>query len=169
MKRFKNSKRQYLCGILSGPSPSENRPVVVLCHGLGSNKESYTNQQLEKRLTEKNIATFRFDFSGHGESEGKQKDITLSQAIDDIHSAIEYLTKTDLQYSKLGLVGSSFGGSASLIAASQSDKVSFLALRSPISNYRDLDFKVKAGIALKLITGFGSLDYGRLIGKDLSE
>jgi dipeptidyl aminopeptidase/acylaminoacyl peptidase len=39
---------------------------------------------------------------------------------------------------KIGLLGSSFGGMASIIAASRSDDLYILALKSPVSDYRSM-------------------------------
>lgn len=87
-------------------------------------------------LNKYEITTFRFDFFGHGESEGNFEEITTSEAIDDILNALELLK--DLGYKKIGLVGSSFGGLASLIAASKTEDLQLLALKSPVSDYSDL-------------------------------
>jgi dipeptidyl aminopeptidase/acylaminoacyl peptidase len=87
-------------------------------------------------LNARGISTFRFDFFGHGESEGKFEDITLSEAVSDVLRAIHFLM--DSGYSKIGLMGSSFGGFASLIAASQMPWLTLLALKSPVSDYLGL-------------------------------
>jgi pimeloyl-ACP methyl ester carboxylesterase len=126
---FKNSKGVKLCGVLSGDSTEH---VIVIAHGLGSGKDRRTAATLEKRLNP-GIATFRFDFFGHGESEGQWEDITVSEAVDDILCAIEFLKKKG--FTKIGLVGSSFGGIASIIAASKSDDLYVLALKCPVSDY----------------------------------
>jgi hypothetical protein len=130
---FENSKGDKLCGIISDPSSDKVRPIVILSHGLSSSKDSRTYLGLEKILNNHKISTFRFDFFGHGESEGKFEDITISEAVDDILKAIEFLK--ELRYSKIGLFGSSFGGLASIIAASKRKDLFVLVLKSPVSNY----------------------------------
>lgn len=89
--------------------------------------------RLEEILNEYGLSTFRFDFFGHGESEGKFEEITTSEAADDVQNAINFLKESG--YKKIGLVGSSFGGMASIIAASKTDDVYVLALKSPVSDY----------------------------------
>ncbi|MFQ5834453.1 MAG: alpha/beta hydrolase family protein [bacterium] len=130
---FENTKENKLCGILANPTSNKEKPVIILCHGFSTSKDSYTNIRLEKILNEKGISTFRFDFFAHGESEGEFEDITISEAVDDILNAIRFLK--ELGYSKIGLVGSSFGGLASVIAASKTDDLFILALKSPVSGY----------------------------------
>jgi len=106
---------------------------VVLCHGFTTNKESETYLLLEKELNEKGIAVFRFDFFGHGESEGKFENITISEALDDTLRAIDFLKEQG--YSKIGLFGSNFGGMAALLAAAKSPELFVLALKAPVSDY----------------------------------
>ena len=87
---FENSKGDKLCGILSDPG---SKIIVVMCHGFASGKDSNTNKRLQKELNDKGIATFRFDFYGHEESEGDFENITISEAIDDTLKAIELYEK----------------------------------------------------------------------------
>lgn len=144
---FKNSKGDMLVGIVNNPSQGKNRPIIVLAHGLRSSKESGTYTTLSEKLAEKNISSFRFDFYGHGESEGKFENVTFTEAIDDLEKAIEYL-KT-LGYTKIGVMGSSFGGLASLIVASKRDDLILLALKSPVSNYSEKEEGTKEKEKLK--------------------
>ncbi len=130
---FKNSKGNKLCGILSNPTSSKEKPIIILCHGFSTNKDANTYMRLEKTLNDKEISTFRFDFYGHGESEGKFEDITISEAVDDVLNAIKFIR--DLGYKMTGLFGSSFGGMASIIAASKTNGLFVLALKSPVSDY----------------------------------
>ena len=135
---FKNSRGLILYGILSNPTGIKEKPVIILAHGHSSNKKTKSFTLLNQLLQEKGFSTFRFDFSGHGESEGKFEDTTVSVAANDIISAIQYLKSQG--YTKIGLVGSSFGGIASIIAASKSKDLFVLVLKSPVSNYADLIF-----------------------------
>lgn len=105
---------------------------MILCHGFTTSKDSYTYVRLEEILNGKGISTFRFDFFAHGESEGEFEDITISEAVDDILNAIKFMKESG--YSKIGLVGSSFGGIASVIVASKTDYLFILALESPVSD-----------------------------------
>ncbi len=104
-----------------------------MCHGFSTSKDSRTYVRLEEILNDKEISTFRFDFYAHGESEGKFEEITTSEAVDDVQNAIEFLKKSG--YEKIGLMGSSFGGLASILIASRSDDLFLLALKSPVSDY----------------------------------
>ena len=133
---FENSAGIKLCGILSNPTENKEKPIIIMCHGFSTSKDGRTFVRLEENLNEQGISTFRFDFFGHGESEGKFAEITTSEAIDDILQAIKFVRQ--FGHRKIGLVGSSFGGMASIIAASRSDDLYILALKSPLSDYKSM-------------------------------
>ncbi len=133
---FENSKGNKLWGILSNPTSHEEKPIIILCHGFSTSKEGRTYVRLEEILNNSGISTFRFDFFGHGESEGEFEEITTSEAVDDIQNAIRFLKESG--YKKTGLVGSSFGGMASIIEAGKTDDLYVLALKSPVSDYLGL-------------------------------
>jgi len=133
---FKNSKGDKLCGILSNPTTEKGKPIIVLCHGFFRSKDGNTYVGLERILNEKGISTFRFDFFGHGESGGKFEEVTTSEAVDDVLSAMKFLKESG--YRKIGLMGSSFGGMASIMAASKVNDLYVLALKSPVSDYSSL-------------------------------
>lgn len=139
---FKNSKGDKLRGIIVNPSGNNSNPIIILCHGFSTSKNSGTYLALKDRLSRHNISTFRFDFYGHGESEGKFEDITISEAVDDILQAIEFLVSED--FKNIGLMGSSFGGIASIMAASKTNRLFTLALKSPVSNYTNNEIETKS-------------------------
>ena len=130
---FSNSSGSKLCGVLR--SPAQSPLVIVICHGFNSSKDSLSHVLLARRLAEKGIASFRFDFFGNGESEGLHEDITTSEALDDLRCAVALLKK--LGYTKVGLFGSSFGGMTSILAASEMKDLQLLVLKSPVSQYSD--------------------------------
>ncbi|MCK4786450.1 MAG: hypothetical protein KAV87_22015, partial [Desulfobacteraceae bacterium] len=76
---FKDSKGNKLCGILSNPTSQKEKPIIILCHGFSTSKEGRTYVRLEEILNSSGISTFRFDFFGHGESEGIFEEITTSE------------------------------------------------------------------------------------------
>lgn len=139
---FKNSKGNKLCGILSNPISNKKQPIIILSHGFSTSKNSRTYLRLQNILNKHQISNLRFDFFGHGESEGKIEDITISEAVDDILNAIKFLKNQG--YTKIGLFGSSFGGIASLITASKTDDLFLLVLKSPVSNYEEKEIATKS-------------------------
>ncbi|MBI2583652.1 MAG: alpha/beta fold hydrolase [Candidatus Aenigmarchaeota archaeon] len=136
---FRSSSGAKLSAILSNPTGSKDSPIVVFAHGLASSKYNRTNPRFEKILNEKGISTFFFDFYGHGESEGLFENITAGEAVDDVLSAIRFLKERG--HRRIGLVGSSFGGLASSIAASKTQDLVFLAQRCPVSDFEEIELK----------------------------
>jgi esterase/lipase len=90
--------------------------AILMCHGLGSNKDNTSYLTLQTKLNASKITTFRIDLLGHGESDGEFDDLTLTETIDDILCAKQELERRG--YTKIGFIGSSFGGVGGIIAAS---------------------------------------------------
>lgn len=163
---FENTKKDQLSGIISNPSEDKQKPIIILCHGFASSKKSRTFICLENMLNKKKISTLRFDFYGHGKSQGKFEDITISEAAEDILKAIEFLKKEG--YQKIGLVGSSFGGIASIVAAGQTKDLYVLALKSPVSNYMEKSLMKYTKTEIKEWKEKGFIIYKSYKGKKLT-
>ncbi|OGK09444.1 hypothetical protein A2767_05355 [Candidatus Roizmanbacteria bacterium RIFCSPHIGHO2_01_FULL_35_10] len=90
---FKSKDGLKLCGIWHIPNQPTNK-AVILAHGLTVDKdEEGIFVELAELLKKKGFAVFRFDFRGHGESEGKSIDTTISGEVADIKSAINFVKK----------------------------------------------------------------------------
>ena len=70
MREFeiKNRDGLKLAGVLE--DGDKEKPLVILCHGLTSSKDSSTYTRLAEELNKNSIGSYRFDFHGHGKSEG---------------------------------------------------------------------------------------------------
>lgn len=96
-----------LCGLFS--KVNEDKTIVLMCHGLGSTKnEKKCFVFLTKALIENNINSFRFDFRGHGESEGSYLDVSMLNEKEDLENTLNYLKS--LGYKKIIVLGASFWG-----------------------------------------------------------
>jgi len=154
---FKNKEGLKLCGVLSDPTNDKSKPIVVVCHGDFSSKDSKAYVEIEKALNEKNISTFRFDFSGFGESEGNVENLTVSQGVRDIESAIEFLKASG--YSKIGLLGASFGGVASIMVASKSSDLFVLVLKSPVIDYPQNELRFRGEVRMENWQKLGYIEH----------
>ena len=130
---FRDRAGHRVSAILSAPPDSS--AMVILCHGFLSTKNSTTNKTLTRLLNEKGISTFRFDFFGQGESEGLFEDITVSLALEQTMAAVDLVLS--LGPGPLGLVGSSFGGLVSILAAARRAEVACLALKCPVVDFAE--------------------------------
>ncbi|MCP8310003.1 MAG: alpha/beta fold hydrolase [Candidatus Methylarchaceae archaeon HK02M1] len=108
--------------------PYKNAPCIVCLHGLESSKDSGKWLALSSRLCGEGYTCLRFNFRGCGEgmekSEGEFEDTSLTSRINDYQSALDFLQDTKkLDASRLGVVGSSFGGMVALVAQDKRVKV----------------------------------------------
>ena len=117
--------------------PGQQCPMVVFCHGFGGTKEGPLFELITDSLQKHGIASIRFDFNGHGESEGKFEEMTVPNEINDAKKVIEYVR--DLRYvSKIALVGHSQGGVvASMTAGEMGSDISAVVLMAPAAVLRD--------------------------------
>ncbi|KWW99154.1 Alpha/beta hydrolase fold [Carbonactinospora thermoautotrophica] len=119
--------------------PSASRPnAAVLVHGGGVTREEggfFT--RLASRLASAGIASLRFDFRAHGESEGRQEDLTLAGVVNDIRSAVAHVR--DVTGSgPVHVIGTSFGGGISAFFATRyPEQVQSLVLLNPLLNYKN--------------------------------
>jgi len=93
-------------------------PMVVFCHGFGGSKAGPIFELISDTLQAHGIASVRFDFNAHGESEGDFKDMTVPNEIEDAKKVVAYVR--DLKYvSDLAIVGHSQGGVVASMTAGQ--------------------------------------------------
>ncbi|MCP9447525.1 MAG: lysophospholipase [Nitrospira sp.] len=123
-----------VASLLSAPDGGSDR-IAVLCHGFLSSKTSTTNKTLTRILNERGIATFCFDFFGHGESEGPFELITNTVAVDQTMAALDLVRRNG--YRKIGLMGSSFGGLVSILTTAQRTDLACLALKCPVVDFAE--------------------------------
>lgn len=70
----------------------EKCPIVIICHGFGGNRDRGTTCTIGHQLPTENIASIRFDFNGHGESEGRFEDMTVPNEIEDAKCVYQYVS-----------------------------------------------------------------------------
>ena len=112
-----------LKGIIQKPElqQDEKCPMVIFCHGFSGRKDGPMFELIADTLKAHGIASIRFDFNGHGESEGEFKDMTVPNEIEDAKKVMEYVS--DLRYvSSLAIVGHSQGGVVAAMTAGQLSK-----------------------------------------------
>ena len=91
-------------------------PMVILMHGIFSSKDYGPMPQLARGLAEAGIASIRFDFDGHGKSEGRKQDMTIEKELADARAIWDYVQ--GLSYvNGVGLLGHSQGGVIASMAA----------------------------------------------------
>ncbi|WP_245805819.1 alpha/beta hydrolase [Bacillus alkalicellulosilyticus] len=116
--------------------PSEHKhPAVILLHGFtGTKLEPHRLfLKISRALEEMNVASFRFDFLGSGESDGHFEDMTVLKEVDQAEAILEYVkTHPSVDSDNIYLLGFSMGGLvASLVAGKRFNEVSKLLLLAP--------------------------------------
>ena len=128
---FVNSRGDTLSGVLHHPAQGTPRGAVILCHGMESNKESEKLVYLGRAMAQRNIMALRFDFRYVGESSGKFEDITYSGEVADLKAAHALMSSRNP--GKIAILGSSMGGTVSLLfAAQQSSLAALVTVAAPI-------------------------------------
>jgi len=129
-----NSEDYRLIGNLHLPM-QRNAPCIVLCHGLASSKDSEKWLTFARDLEYRGYAALRFNFRGCGWgnewSEGNFEDTTLTGRIKDYRAALNFLERSGrVDFNRLGVIGSSFGG-CTIIAANDPRPKAYIAMATP--------------------------------------
>lgn len=105
-KIYYESFNNKLCGILTNSNKTDK--IVIMCHGIRGNKdECGAFIKLSEELLKIGYSSFRFDFNGHGESDGLDKDMTITKEISDLETTVNMLQEKG--YKEIVLLGGSFG------------------------------------------------------------
>ena len=101
--------------------PSTTLPAVILCHGFAGIKE-FLLPEYAKSFAAAGYIALIFDYRGFGESKGERGRLVPAEQVVDIRNAITYMeTLEEVDSSRIGLWGSSFGG-ANVITTAAIDK-----------------------------------------------
>lgn len=113
-------------------------PLVIIMHGLGSDKDNMLFAALADSLQENGIASLRFDFNSHGKSEGNIVDMDFNNLQADAEKVLNYARKLDF-VSSISLAGHSMGGViASMVAGREgTNKIKSVVLFAPAVAIQD--------------------------------
>ena len=126
-----------LAAVIQTPDGKEKYPAVVICHGFASEKEFAPLQNLADYLEAEGIASIRFDFNGHGESEGRFQDMTVPNEIEDVKKVYAYVRSLP-EVTTISIAGHSQGGAvSSMIAGELGEKIRSVVLMAPAAVLRD--------------------------------
>ncbi|AUW45880.1 alpha/beta fold hydrolase (plasmid) [Rhizobium ruizarguesonis] len=113
------------------PNSVRDCPLVVLLTGDGPNgSKSSTWPNLTKKLNDRGLATFLFDFSGLGNSPGVYRELTLSTGCLNFRGVMEFLKAGDHDHNRVGAIGSSYGGNVILLEGADYPAVKAIGLKS---------------------------------------
>lgn len=119
-------------GIITYPrTKAGSFPCVVLSHGLLSSKESSKYIEIAEALANEGVMSIRFDYHGCGESGGKIEETTLTKRLENLEKVFEFaLSHPRVDGKKIGILGSSFGGTTAIVKAARDKRVRALVIFS---------------------------------------
>jgi uncharacterized protein len=112
-------------------SPVQNE-LVVIGHGLTSDKDRPWSEALSTELQQQGIPSLRVAFSGNGESEGDFIDSNITKEVDDLRSVLDALPGQRIAY-----VGHSMGGAVGLLAAKADPRLLALVSLAAVTHTKE--------------------------------
>lgn len=121
-------------GILIDPDNSVRKPAILVCQGFGGVKET-TALPVCEYLAGKGYATLCIDYRYFGGSEGQRGRIIPLHQVEDIRNAMTFLQRQPgVDPEKIGLYGSSYGGSNVIYTAAVDERVKCVVATVPVTN-----------------------------------
>ena len=97
--------------------------LVILGHGLTGNQDRELYTSLCQLLADRGWPTLRFSYSGHGNSEGNFKEMTITKEVDDLQAILDQCKGTK----KIAYIGHSMGAAVGTLTAAKDDRITLLA------------------------------------------
>lgn len=114
---FANQGGDLLGGRLDLPPGGAPEAYALFAHCFTCTKDSKAAAYISRALTDKNIAVFRFDFTGLGESSGDFAETSFTSNVEDLVAAADFMEAA--YEGPQVLIGHSLGGAAVIRAAAQ--------------------------------------------------
>lgn len=131
---FFENNNYSLFGILHKPATGEPDEGFIFCHPFAEEKlwtqRVYVN--FARELAKLGFAVLRFDFMGHGDSEGDFHTSSISTRVSDIKAAFKSLKEKIPSVNKINLLGLRFGATLAVLASKEISKINNLILWDPI-------------------------------------
>lgn len=137
-------------------------PLVVVCHGVGTNREDL--RAVSRFLCRSGFNVLAFDFRAHGESSGYRTTFGFREALD-VEAAVRFAEERYAgKFKGIGLYAISMGSAAAMLASQHLSEVKAFVFDSPFArlvDLVDLQFsylpKPLRSVAAGLTCFFGSL------------
>lgn len=137
-----NLKRDGLMlrGDLIKPNNTDKCPIAVIFHGLMSDRGNPRHNMftdIANRLVENGIAVIKFDFNGHGKSDGDFSDMNVYNEILDAAKIMDYARSLDW-VTEIYIIGHSQGALVGgMIAGYYREYVKKLVMLAPAATIKD--------------------------------
>ncbi len=111
------------------PGPGDSRDIVVMGHGVTSDKDRPWSCALSTALASAGVASLRVAFSGNGASQGSFAASTITKAVGDLGSVLDALEGWNVSY-----VGHSMGGATGVIRAARDTRIRALVSLAAVTH-----------------------------------
>ncbi|GMA51277.1 alpha/beta hydrolase [Alicyclobacillus contaminans] len=147
-------------------------PAAILFHGFTGTKLEPHRMflKISRALEQRGIASFRFDFSGSGESDGDFEQMTLSGEVAEANAILDYvLAHPQVNPRSVSLIGLSMGGLvATLVSARRPQDIARLVLLAPAGSMPEFVRQMAASPGVDVSRGV--FDHGgNLVGLAFAE
>ena len=131
-----NGSAYRLFGVVHDPEAESKNSGIVFCHPFAEEKlwahRVFVN--FARLLAHRGYYVLRFDYMGHGDSEGDFSDSSVQTRLADIHSAIAWLKGNRPVDRGIGLLGLRFGATLACLASEEEkSQLSSLVLWEPVT------------------------------------
>jgi pimeloyl-ACP methyl ester carboxylesterase len=139
---FMDNKGNPVSGTLSVPDGAKS--VLVMSHGMSSNRNSRLYVEFEDELNPLGIGTARYEYFGNGPAYGIEppddaegpvygmaENVTVSKAAESLRAVIRHIRSEENH--RIGLLGASFGGLLSCVIASEDTEIAALGSKSSVT------------------------------------
>jgi len=133
---FTDQNGYRLFGVYHSPSQDTRNTGIVLIHPFAEEK-LWAHRVLvnfARFLAAKGYSCLRFDFMGHGDSEGGFEAATVETRVSNIECAVNKLREISPLVTEVGLVGLRFGATLAALKAQQSRDIAWVVLWEPVVN-----------------------------------
>lgn len=113
---------------------SKEKTIIIICHGRAGTKENSIIKALSQGLYKQGINSYRFDFSGVGESQGDYINTNTTKELSDLKAVVNHYR--DQGY-RVGLIGHSRGGKDVILYASEDEDLLCIIPISSIARTED--------------------------------
>lgn len=131
--RFIANRRGHRLLIHQTPAVGTSAAIAVICPPFSEEKQkSYrAHYHLARKLSQRGVSCFRFDYAGCGDSDGDFIDTTIQSMIDDACDVINYAGNAST-VNELYVLGTRLGGTIAALATERLADVSGLGLMFPV-------------------------------------
>lgn len=132
---FPSGSEQCAAWLYRPDGPPKPRPLVIMGHGLGANREMGLDRYA-RRFAAAGMGVLAFDYRHFGASGGTPRQlITIRHQRDDWRAAIQYArTIKGFDATRIALWGSSFGGGHVLSIAHEDDYLAAVVAQCPFTS-----------------------------------